>query len=490
MPKGNAALNRFLDTRVVAYGPDYFDVRVEYFPNTLIPQRADPYTLGAIVAVSEAIAVYEGVKIEALLTPFSEDFEQLKVDMKVPGVSYSFENYVCDPNSKIFMYRFNLNEKAVLLKRVGRFFVDLNKITFNISNKMGSSNLGVDADFIALEAQQTLDVSVQETYRARIDAAEARAKEAIAQKDAAIAKANEAEARTESLRIRAELEKSIAEVNARYNTSQEEIEAQRSFAQEIGHDIGRDSGVVHRLGNELLDELLGIEKTKERNYSDLANLRIHENDLVKRIASMLSLNRTARELPNKLMSQDRKLSTINVNYKDMLGGVLSDIVILLDGKFDISNVNYNLYVGDNIEVKVNEGDFRTALINLVKNSSEAISENGGGDINIYVNHERVGDEEYKVITRMNQSYAMPQDIANKLSRGESVGSSKGDKGHGFGSIASYNIIKQHGGDIQYIPDAVMDQTNISWVVDGYVEESSEMEVEGLLDNDLFDELDF
>ena len=483
MPRGNAALNRFLDTRVIAYGPDYFDARVEYFPGTIIPQRADPYTLGAITAVSEAIAVYEGIHIEAILTPFCEDFEKLKAQMQVPGVTYSYDNYTCDPNSRFFLYRFNLNEKAVLLKRIGRSFVDVGRAIFNLKTKVGSGNLGGDADFIALETQETLDAAIQDSYNSKIEAAEARASEAEA-------RANEAEAKHETLRIRAELEKSITEVNARYHKSKDEIEAQRSFAQEVGHDIGRDSGVVHRLGNELLDELLGFEKTKERNYSDLANLRNHEIDLVRRVASILSLNRTARELPKKLMSQDRKLSTTNVNYKDMFNGVLGDIKILLKGEFDISNINYNLFVEDDVEVKVNDGDFRTALINLVKNSSEAISEKGGGEINIYVNHERVGDGEYKVITRMNQSYAIPQDIAYKLSRGESVGSSKGDKGNGFGSIASYNIIKQHGGDIQYVPDNLLNETNISWVVDGYVEESDEMDASLVLDDSLFDELDF
>ena len=52
------------------------------------------------------------------------------------------------------------------------------------------------------------------------------------------------------------------------------------------------------------------------------------------------------------------------------------------------------------------------------------------------------------------------------------------------------ILTSHGGDIQYVPDNLLNETNISWVVDGYVEESDEMDASLVLDDSLFDELDF
>ncbi len=403
MAPANRALNRFLDTTPVAYGPNHLDVRVQYLRPTDISTLGDLFTLGAIVSGLEQISYHKLIEIKCQQSPFDFSIEADKQRLSEPGIKYTAEGYRHDPSQSVFLYRFQFHEKAGLGRRLLRAPYNWYVSNFRASKESRAQSTLGEQHLRLLQAGEKVDALTQVNQQ-----------------------------------IREKLSREVDAVNERYAKQAELYEALDGVAKGVAHDIGRDAGGVVKIGNELLDQLLG--QSSPRSYSDLQHLRSYEDPTIAGLANMLLLNRTALELPAKLTEQKQNLETTHLNYNALVGGVMNDVPHLVDAP----GLRYTNNVPANLEVRAHEGDYRTALINIIKNSAEA-SQQVGGEIS--VNAEAIGDD---VLLTIREPVVIPDHIAQQLSYGEKFESEK-EGGHGIGHIASYQIIKRHGGTISYVP---------------------------------------
>ncbi|MBT7903360.1 hypothetical protein HN587_05850 [Candidatus Woesearchaeota archaeon] len=247
--------------------------------------------------------------------------------------------------------------------------------------------------------------------------------------------------------LRRELEGSLSEVNRLY-TYQNQLMG-------WAHDIKNDQAAVRMVCLARLKQIYLIAEGEvpfELSQDDLktsSSLEAKIGDIVEgfsgteyvgeleSIQKVLSRSGSSYTYAQLIMGKKIEVPKEKVNYAEFLDRVISDARVLNSSEVDIS-----LTVGPDVEVEISPRDLKAAYINILDNVLDASI---GGYARIEV--KRMGA---KVMTIINQSGVLDPVIAQKLTRGERVGSTKGDRGHGVGTVASYNIIKDaHKGAIMY-----------------------------------------
>ncbi|MBT5022867.1 hypothetical protein HON01_08610, partial [Candidatus Woesearchaeota archaeon] len=283
------------------------------------------------------------------------------------------------------------------------------------------------------------------------DRREAEEKKRIeAEKVSAEERAKSLESELELERTKAELERKLEEVNRQYAQERDT----KIDAHDIKNDqIGLKSVAIDALRKDLSNyswDMLGISKSElnsdayiENNLESIANLEsISAQTKYFVVATKEILEQASNSLKRaqKIMGKKIEVVKTEFNYYDFMETVIKAVNIMKP------NLNVELLnqIPSDLSIVASYEDLRAAYINLIDNAVDASSEG-----NVAINASPMGSSK-KVHTMISQTGFMSSDLASKLTNGEDVGSSKGDKGHGIGSIASYNIIKEaHGGALMY-----------------------------------------
>ena len=423
MPDANRALNSFLDTRVVQYGPSFMDVRVEYFRQEDLSAEGDHYTLGTILGGLETIGAYKDIKIQALQSPFNEEREKAKENITQPGVKYSSVGYHYCSESPVFLYRYTFHEQAQFLRRVARALGDI--VRQRLPSRLTRQEMRQEeARRHLLEQEQELDTRAKREYETRLTAEKARA-------DAAEA--------------RLTLEQQVSGVNEVFG----EINM-------LAHDSKNAALMLIKGKRKLLEEILRAYPSYARLLGDIFlddnTLEEGLNHIQEDAAAPYTLQLVAayvqQGLKNSLLifENERRImgggTSINIEeiaYTDVLDKVLYEVAPL----YPMVKIRYTSPEGMHMQ-----GDLRllrVAFTNLIDNAMGASKPDGF--IEITQTQKRGAERLFTIIDIVQSGYLAPE-YEEKLNEGEGF-TTKAD-GNATGAKASYRIIKDtHKGSIRY-----------------------------------------
>jgi signal transduction histidine kinase len=451
MPDANRALNKFLDTRVVQYGPNFMDVRVEYFKLEDVSVEGDHYTLGTILGGLETISAYKNIEIKALQTPFDTSVETIKARMFEPGMSYTFEGYVHNPKSPVFLYRYTFQEPAQLPKRIWRAIGDFARRNLP-SNMTRIEMQDEERKTQFLLQRDELDERARSEYKALITAERARA-------DAAEARLRVAEALAESQRLQAEnrgltLElKTMLEAGARIKGIAHDIKglANKTLVILLPEVRGYlqqhpEAMETYGIGPEVLD-YQGIDKN---GYKDpligCLNRFTAESKLETEIRLLLEMDKGVNLLSNAveeiqnaraIMGTDEETARLQeLNVYTVMEEVIRYVKGMNQTPIQITN-----NIPRDLIVKAIEREYRSCLTNLIDN---AIYASAGGTLKIMGEYEG----EFTKLDIYQSGYLTPE-MAQKLNRGQAESSRKEHGGNGIGARTSFLVVQKHNGKLKY-----------------------------------------
>ena len=446
MPDANRALNKFLDTRVIQYGPNFMDVRIEYFNLTDVSVEGDHYSLGTILGGLETISDYKQIEIRALQTPFDPQTEQVKERIYEPGMKYTFEGYTHNPANPVFLYRYTFTEPAQLLKRVLRAFGDFTRR--NLPSRLTKTEMQDEERIQKFLSQRIeLDETAKSEFEAKVAAESARA--------------NAAEAKLT-------LEQSVSATNQVFGEMRTLAHDSKNYALTLragACDLLRESirhlpTDLQQKYNNLFDSdeslTMGLQQMKQdlslpQNIQPLIDQTQHTIDFIRNIAQ-----HTQRSLSiiDDIISNERLVMAggIPVDLQEIqYEKVIKPVVDNVKAVYPTVRIEYNLpqvMVDNLLQDMVVTADARlmkVALMNLVSNAVEASLPNGKVKIDV---SQRPGGERLFTIINIYQSGYIPQDIAERLNSGEKFTTK--EKGNATGAAASYNIITgPHNGKLTY-----------------------------------------
>lgn len=189
------------------------------------------------------------------------------------------------------------------------------------------------------------------------------------------------------------------------------------------------AGVAHEIRNPLtaiqgfVDLLKHEDNGKNRRYLNIIRSEIEQIDQIIKEFLLLAKPQTREKEPVDL----RQLVT--------------EVVMLLMPQANLKNVQLRMAYDElPTSVRGSDNHLKQVFVNLVKNAIEA-SPDGG---QIRIDFEDVGSN--VVIRIADDGPGVPQSLLNKL--GEPFYTTK-DRGTGLGLMVSFQIVRDHGGDIQF-----------------------------------------
>ncbi len=453
MPDANRALNNFLDTRVVQYGHNFMDVRVEYFTVKDVSAEGDHYTLGTILGGMEQLGEYRKITIRALQTPFDETREQIKQQVQDPGVRYVFDGYTHDPESPVFLYRYEFRQQAQFLRRVARALGDVARR--GLPSRLTKAELRQEEERRRmLDQEKELDVRTKTEYEARIAVEQSRADAAEAKLtlEQQVSGVNRTfgqirtlahDNKNHGLALLAEAydfnkNHGLALLAETYDLLRETMKGFSQYAEATQGLLQNDEKIRETVENLLADPALPEPLFAVASYIKA----VHENVNT----TVESYTKAVHERVNTMIENDRSmmsggLSVVikELSYASLLDPVIRDVRRIYPGV----HIHYEDPLG--MSIQGDERLLKAAFTNLVRNAVEASLPNGS--ITLAQIQKRRAERDFTIIT-VTQSGLLPPEIADKLNVGEGF-TTKPD-GNATGAAASYNIIKgPHNGSIQY-----------------------------------------
>ncbi len=141
-----------------------------------------------------------------------------------------------------------------------------------------------------------------------------------------------------------------------------------------------------------------------------------------------------------VMSGGIPINIVDLSYSEIMGSVVGSV----NKVYPSVNVDYLSPEGD-LLMKGDTRLLKAALTNLVSNAVEASLPTG--NVRVEPRQSRRGQRTFTII-EIYQSGLLPEDIAERLNRGESFTTKA--EGNAIGAVASYNIIKDpHNGSLEY-----------------------------------------
>ncbi len=219
-------------------------------------------------------------------------------------------------------------------------------------------------------------------------------------------------------------------------TEKKEREIQLRQAESLAALTTLSAGVAHEIKNPLASidihiQLLNkeIAKINQDNVKDMENLLTIVKEEIDR------LNSIVQDFLFTVRPMNMNLSRENINE------VLKDIIDFL--KYELQEADISIiseFEEDLPDVFVDPKYLKQALLNIVKNSIEAIQ--SGGEIRVKTGETTDGDV---IIRIMDNGHGIPEDVMGKIF--EPYFTTR-KFGTGLGLVIVYKIIKELGGDIK------------------------------------------
>jgi len=194
------------------------------------------------------------------------------------------------------------------------------------------------------------------------------------------------------------------------------------------------AGLAHEIRNPLNAIAMAVQRL---------HLEFVPKDLVeaKEFAELVSSIKDQIKRLNNLvdeftapMRREIKMKPQNIVY------LINRLIALLEQEFSSKNIRIKTkFERNEIVANVDEGRFEQVLLNIIKNASEAIGENGEISIWVYV------EKENKVAIKISDTgKGIPPEDLDRIFEMEYTTK---EKGLGLGLPISHEIIKAHGGEI-------------------------------------------
>jgi two-component system sensor histidine kinase/response regulator len=197
--------------------------------------------------------------------------------------------------------------------------------------------------------------------------------------------------------------------------------------------LGQVTGsVAHEMGNQLC--MLPLIEMIEDDYSD-------DEDLMK-------VSRFARETYERLEALIREVKDFMrfeqedfVRHPVALPSIVHELISFLRFSEDIPREKLKLEIRAEPVVLANKIKLQQVLINLLKNATDAISNQPDGRISLVVDVE----DSHATISVTDNGHGMTPETLSRI--WEPYFSTKGDQGNGMGLDISRKLIESHGGEI-------------------------------------------
>jgi PAS domain S-box-containing protein len=202
----------------------------------------------------------------------------------------------------------------------------------------------------------------------------------------------------------------------------------------VAEKLAMTGRVARMLAHEIRNPLTNINLTLEQLEYEAANPEFETYfGMIKRNTRRIS------DLINELLLSSRPAEV--VKDKHSIHKLIDDTLALAMDRITLKNVKVQKNIGkDMCDVNVDEPKIRTALLNIIINSVEAVPEKNGI---IIIN--AVKEDDNCVITIQDNGHGIAQDHIKKLF--EPYFTVK-NGGMGLGLATSHNIIQSHGGTIE------------------------------------------
>lgn len=296
--------------------------------------------------------------------------------------------------------------------------------------------------FKAEELQKTKDEAIR-LEREKVEA-EANVSIARAEKEAEAAKRQVLEARIEFEQTVGDINRTVGMMRGIFHDLKNDALAIRAKAIGLLVDIGVGDPEYGITGEELRSEILLENKvtrlsTETHVPTGLQKAATYVKDVQAQTEKMLL---TAQE------GMKGQLTTRMEQIK--YATLLEDAVRQIAPMYPAVNITYNC--PEDLVITVDQKYISAALKNIIDNAAHASvpkeKESGRGVVSLEVRTIPKKAKTY-IETTMYQTGVMSEGVAEKLNAGE-VFTTKGAKGNGIGSSASYGIIKEmHNGSIKY-----------------------------------------
>ncbi|WP_121663353.1 PAS domain S-box protein [Metabacillus litoralis] len=195
------------------------------------------------------------------------------------------------------------------------------------------------------------------------------------------------------------------------------------------------AGIAHEIRNPITAikgflQLMESGKSYKQEFFSVISAEINRIEII--LSELLAL---AKPQLDKYSKKDIK-------------SILQHVVALTKSQAILHDVHIQTsFSKDSLEVLCDENKLKQVFINFIKNAIEAMSYTDGGMI--FVKSEKVGDQSV-IIKIIDQGPGIPEDILKKI--GEPFFTTK-ENGTGLGVMVSYEIVKQHDGEVQINSDS-------------------------------------
>ncbi len=199
--------------------------------------------------------------------------------------------------------------------------------------------------------------------------------------------------------------------------------------------IGRlASGITHEVKNHLSPFMLA--NMIARKYPD-------DKEIQTSAELMLEAQHHILSLVNEVKDFARGAQSSHEPTDEDLAEVVGAVVRFMQCDAVVRKCKVQIDVQDEPEVQIDVGRFRQVLINLLRNAADAVPESRRGKIELSVS---IQEEWAQVLVKDNGQGISEE---NRQSIFEPFFSTKGDKGLGLGLDISRNIIRAHGGELDF-----------------------------------------
>ena len=198
------------------------------------------------------------------------------------------------------------------------------------------------------------------------------------------------------------------------------------------------AGVAHEIKNPLTSIDIHIQLLNR----EIQKFKLNNLEVVKNIKNFLTIVKEEIDRLNSIV-QDFLFAVRPMSLslgKENINGILRDLIDFLKYELLEAGIEVKLDLDDELpEVVVDSKYLKQALLNIIKNSAEAIK--SGGKISIKTEEEKDGDV---VIHIMDDGEGIPESIMSKIF--EPYFTTR-KSGTGLGLVIVYKIIRELGGDL-------------------------------------------
>lgn len=231
-------------------------------------------------------------------------------------------------------------------------------------------------------------------------------------------------------------------------------------------DLAREFNVMGRAIEERERELVRQERLVA--VGKMAAMITHEvrnplsalglnTELLEEELSALSDATEAKHLCQAITTEVDRLTAITEEYLQFarlpkpklqpedLNAIVRNLVDFQQEQLALRGIELRVVLADDIPpARVDDAQLRQALLNLVRNAAEAVSENGGGHVTLGSRLARGGSGDMIEVFVRDSGPGIPEEAAAKLF--EPFFSTK-EGGTGLGLALTHQIIREHGGEI-------------------------------------------